>query len=49
VPPELADLDDFDIVIVAAQEAFHADRPEPSPKTGRWIQAKAKMAEVSSS
>ena len=30
-----------DTVIVAAQEAFHADRQPPTPKTQRCIQAKS--------
>jgi hypothetical protein len=40
VPPETATDDDFDTVIVAAQEAFHADTRPTSPQAHRWIEAK---------
>ncbi|MDP9401932.1 MAG: hypothetical protein M3P85_01055, partial [Actinomycetota bacterium] len=38
VPPEVAPADDFDTVIVAAQEAFHADARTTSPEADRWIE-----------
>ncbi|MDP9403147.1 MAG: hypothetical protein M3P85_07375, partial [Actinomycetota bacterium] len=41
VPPEVAPADDFDTVIVAAQEAFHADARTTSPEADRWIEAKS--------